>query len=75
MGRLKKLFTKWYIKKGYTYGLSYTSNTRKDITDIYIVRYYNCPLWCKLLLFLFSPSVYSAEIGMCIIDAFDFTRD
>jgi hypothetical protein len=49
---LRKKFTKWYFKKGYTFGYD-------DFSPSSAV--WNCPWYIKPFLFLFSPSVYQME--------------
>lgn len=53
MKKLRKKFTKWYVKKGYTFG--YTDFSPSSVV-------WNCPWYVKPFLFLFSPSVYCVEI-------------
>ncbi len=53
MTSLRKKFTKWYVKKGYTFG--YDGYLPSSAVWI-------CPWYIKPLLFLFSPSVYYIEI-------------
>lgn len=66
MNKLKSRFTKWYIKRGYTFGYNFAN------TAIYSDGFlstpwgmpkaiFTCPWWVKPLLVFFSPSVYSAE--------------
>ena len=52
MKKLRKKFTKWYVKKGYTFGYD-------DFSPSSAV--WNCPWYVKPFLFLFSPSVYQME--------------
>lgn len=52
MKKLRKKFTKWYVKKGYTFGYD-------DFSPSSAV--WNCPWYVKPLLFLFSPSIYDVE--------------
>ena len=42
---IKKRFTIWYVRRGYTFGC----------TD----SVFECPFWVKPLLIFFSPSVYT----------------
>jgi hypothetical protein len=52
MKTLRKSFTKWYIRKGYTFGYE----------QIFpLITVWNCPWYVKPLLFLFSPSTYFYE--------------
>lgn len=48
MKRLREKFTRWYVKKGYTFNGGFTE----------II--FCCPWWVKPFVFLFSPSVYYA---------------
>ncbi|WP_347256100.1 hypothetical protein [Anaerostipes sp. PC18] len=52
---IKRRFTKWYIKRGYSFG--YEFGISEGICN---ARYY-CPFWVKPFLILFSPSVYMKE--------------
>lgn len=75
--RYSRPFTKWYVKRGYTFGYDFT-----DVpvyTDGYLstpggmpkVRF-NCPKWVKPLLIFFSPSVYQQEtLAKYIIEGFE----
>ena len=59
--KIRKRFTKWYIKMGYTFGY-----------DSYGDAYWNCPWYIKPLLFLFSPSCYciNENIGKAMLEGF-----
>lgn len=59
MNRIKRAFTKWYIKRGYMF---YYDFVRINEEVIRIRARYNCPLWVKPLLIFFSPSVYNNEV-------------
>lgn len=52
MKKLRKKFTKWYVKKGYTFGYDDFSLSS---------AVWNCPWYVKPFLFLFSPSIYDVE--------------
>lgn len=60
----KEKFTKWYVKRGYTFGYGPT-----PVYDDGVFRiptgmpepYWDCPWWVKPLLIFFSPSVYMTE--------------
>lgn len=65
---IKKRFTKWYVKKGYTFGYDFSKCETIGGDDIFPpmpltqpVVVWGCPWWVKPFLFLFSPSVYVAE--------------
>lgn len=49
MINIKRKFTKWYVKQGYRFG-----HKRFE-------SYWDCPIWVKPLLGLFSPSIYLVE--------------
>lgn len=63
---INKRFTKWYVKRGYTFGY--------DFSGVPVVKYgpfraplgvpdsqFTCSWWVKPLLIFFSPSVYYVE--------------
>lgn len=52
MNKIKRAFTKWYIRKGYIFECELTYSGR---------TYWGCPRWVRPLLFLFSPSIYVLE--------------
>lgn len=59
-------FTRWYIRKGYTFGYGFTGVS--VMGDEYIITpcvipkaIWRCPFWVRPLLALFSPSIYAAE--------------
>ena len=64
--KIRKKFTLWYIKKGYTFGYDF-SETKYVYYDNKIVlldqpkAVFKCPVWVKPFLIFFSPSIY-AEI-------------
>ena len=49
MQKLRKRFTLWYIRRGYTF----RTEEGEGVWD--------CPWWVRPMLFLFSPSVYFVE--------------
>lgn len=60
MNKLKHRFTKWYIRKGYTFGYDFTDVP--VMGDEYIKTpcripkaIWRCPFWVRPLLSLFSP--------------------
>ena len=59
MNRIKVWFTKWYIKRGYTFWHDFV---RIDENITRMKARYNCPLWVKPLLIFFSPSVYNTDV-------------
>ena len=65
MRKMKKRFTKWYVKKGYKFGYEKIETIGDDVFQIPVKMpkaYFICPFYIKpLLLFLFSPSIYTAE--------------
>ena len=74
INRVRTRFTKWYVKKGYTfdYDFSDTPIIGDDIfrTPCGVPRaIWKCPLWVRPFLFLFSPSTYSVEAwGKAIVE-------
>lgn len=52
MTNLRKRFTLWYIRRGYTF--------RTEEGD----GVWDCPWWVRPMLFLFSPSVYFKECDL-----------
>lgn len=61
MQELKKRFTIWYIKKGYTF--DYVLH-RIDFNEPFYqkpIAIFDCPWYVKPLLCFFSPSVYFIE--------------
>ena len=75
---IKKRFTKWYVKKGYTFGYDFSKCETIGGDDIFPpmpltqpVVVWRCPWYIKPFLFLFSPSIYAAEDwGKQVIDGF-----
>lgn len=59
MNWLKIRFTKWYIKRGYTFWYDFV---RTNENETRMKARYNSPLWVKPLLILFSPSVYNTDV-------------
>ena len=59
MNRIKRAFTKWYIKRGYTFYYDFVQ-FNEEVTGMR--ARYNCPLWVKPLLIFFSPSVYNTNV-------------
>lgn len=66
MKKLRRIFTRWYVKRGYTFGYDFTD------VPVYSDGYlstpggipktiWNCPWWVKPLLIFFSPSVYMSK--------------
>lgn len=51
--KIRRAFTKWYIKRGYRFGYDIGSNAIK--------AYWICPFWVKPLRIFFSPSIYFAS--------------
>lgn len=62
---MRKKFTEWYVRRGYTFVYS---NPPSGVTNVC----FDCPLWVKPLLFLFSPSVYMRyeESGKNLLNGF-----
>lgn len=63
--KLKEMFTKWYIKRGYTfeYDFSNIDNYVDYIAtpDNLPQAVWHCPYWVRPLLIMFSPSIYYIE--------------
>ena len=59
MGWIRKRFTNWYIKRGYTFGYKWVTN---DEGIMVAEAYFVCPWWVRPLLIFFSPSTYVAEV-------------
>lgn len=53
MKRIRRAFTKWYVRRGYTYWYSDWPYTNEPE--------WICPWWVKPLLIFFSPAVYFTE--------------
>lgn len=75
--KLRRAFTKWYIKRGYRFG--YEFDGRLDYENE-VFKFpvgmpksvFECPWWVKPLLIFFSPSTYFAEYwGKNIIKWFE----
>ena len=63
---IKRRFTKWYIKRGYTFSYDFTDvpvigNDFMKIPAGIPKAVWHCPSWVTPFLFLFSPSVYMRE--------------
>ena len=68
MRKLREKFTKWYFRKGYTFGYDFNGVETVGGDDIFPAMptsmpraVWNCPWYVKPFLFLFSPSVYQME--------------
>lgn len=60
--KLKRRFTLWYIKRGYSFGYDTSSRVPK--------AWFRCPIWVRPLLVLFSPSVYYARVEILMLEKF-----
>lgn len=73
---IKRQFTKWYVKRGYTFSYDFTDvpvfgDDFMKIPAVIPKAVWHCPWWVKPFLFLFSPSVYtSKDIGKKFVDGF-----
>lgn len=70
MRKLREKFTKWYFRKGYTFGCDFNGIETIGGDDVLPAMpksmpraVWNCPWYVKPFLFLFSPSVYCMEIA------------
>ena len=77
MHKIRKAFTLWYIKRGYTFGydISTTFVYRDDdpvaIPERIPNAIWDCPWWVRPLLIFFSPSVYQTEtVGKALAEGF-----
>lgn len=68
MRKLREKFTKWYFRKGYTFGYDFNGIETIGGDDVFPAMpksmpraIWNCPWYIKPFLFLFSPSVYQME--------------
>ncbi len=76
ISKLRKRFTLWYVKRGYTFGYKpvpmftdadHIFATPAELPDTYFI----CPFWVKPFLVLFSPSIYFMEtMGKLLAEAF-----
>lgn len=77
MRKIRRAFTIWYIKRGYTFGYDFTGVPVYDDgfmrTPMGIPRAaWTCPMWVRPLLIFFSPSVYGMETyGKAITEGFE----
>jgi hypothetical protein len=65
MNKIKRLFTLWYIKRGYTFHYDFTNTVVFDAdyfthpVEVEIPKaVWTCPRWVRPLLIFFSPSIY-----------------
>ena len=77
MKRLRRKFTEWYFRKGYTFGYDFTGIETIGGDDIFPAMptsmpraVWNCPWYVKPFLFLFSPSIYFCEITKSFAEDF-----
>lgn len=61
--KIKKKFTLWYIKKGYTFGYEYSGTEfvyydNKKVPLGKPAAVFKCPVWVRPFLIFFSPSIY-----------------
>lgn len=66
MNKIRRIFTKWYVNRGYAFGYDFTNTPVFD--DGYLKLpmgmpkvVWNCPWWVRPLLIFFSPSTYVME--------------
>ena len=75
---IKKRFTKWYVKKGYTFGYDFSKCETIGGDEIFPpmpltqpVVVWGCPWWVKPFRIFFSPSIYTAEtLGKAAMEGF-----
>ena len=73
INRIRKAFTKWYIKRGWTsgYHFIYDEESEHPTHPVDAEIYFTCPWWARPLLIFFSPSVYTFETtGRALLDGF-----
>lgn len=73
LNKIRRAFTKWYIKRGWTSGwhFIYDEEGEHPTHPIDAKRYFVCPWWVRPLLIFFSPCVYAYETtGYLSYDAF-----
>ena len=58
---LRKKFTLWYIRRGYTFDYIFDQKSPEDDRVTIARAEWVCPWWVRPLLIFFSPSVYSNE--------------
>lgn len=64
MNKIRRAFTLWYIKRGYTFEYDFS-----DVPGSIPKTVWNCPWWVVPLLIFFSPSTYVMEtIGKTIVN-------
>ena len=56
---IKKRFTRWYIKRGYTFGYKFVKTGRYELG---MESYFKCPWWVRPLCAFFSPSIYVHDV-------------
>ena len=78
VNKFKRRFTKWYVKRGYTFGYIFRrGQVIEDDDNLFRLPCgipevkFTCPFWVKPLLIFFSPSVYYMEAyGRVMAEAF-----
>lgn len=67
LDKLRRKFTKWYVRKGYRFEYNFNGYESWNIPTAYWI----CPNWIKPLLVLFSPSIYQLETdGKALMQGF-----
>lgn len=75
MNKLRKIFTRWYVKRGYTFGYDFTDVAIFDDgfmrTPVSMPRaVWDCPWWVRPLLIFWSPSTYYHIKGEVLSNGF-----
>lgn len=68
---LKRKFTNWFVKKGYSFGYDFSNiETIDGVPFGDPPACFKCPIWVRwLAVYLFSPSIYMYEIGNSLCEA------
>lgn len=61
---INKRFTRWYIKKGYTFGYKFVETGKYELG---MESYFKCPIWVRPLCIFFSPSIYVHYVSIKLL--------